>query len=313
MCLKKDSRHAAKKLDPDFRSMEAIGRLDNERQCVANEVTRKVAVWENRDRILAELQEYEERRLQTRCEQRQAKMLRRLNILMRHGPENRAYLYSVWRREDDQDEAFETARREKARRAMAEAAEVELKDLPPIVSFKWEDLREEFEKLVAARKAPASEAEELAENKRRAELEDLDPNSPEGKAYQEKFDAKLKQVEADYRANILPKVQPSPIKRSMGVPPMSNAAGKSARSKDKGTHGPEAHATKKKVGRVVNNRWVGPIPDQDSPEYQKYLDVLPDDAIPQLSKKDRAERAELERRRAGTEARDAARKKTDCA
>lgn len=211
---KKNGRFAAENLDPDFRSLEATGRNDRERQNVANEVTRAIAVWENRDRFLAQLQEYEQRRMNERNQQHEAELLRRLNIVSRHGPPQRAWLYAIWRRQDDHEEALETIRREKARKDFAAAAGLELKDLPPAAPFKWADLSDQFENFVKSANAPATEEEEIAEFNRMRELEYIDPNSPEGKAQQEKFDAQLKAAEADYRENVMPKVQ-SPIEREV--------------------------------------------------------------------------------------------------
>lgn len=240
---RKNGRHAADKLDPELRSTEAIGRNDEHRERVADQVTRQITVWENRDRFLAQLQRTEERRMQERREQRDAELLRRLNILARHGPQERAYLHGVWRRDDDAEEALEAIRREKARKDFAAAADVELKELPPPVPFKWEDVSDKFEAFVKANNAPTTEEEALAETRRMRELEYVDPNSPEGQAEQEKFDANLKVNEADYRNNVMPKAPPSPIDhRGMGVPPMSTH-----QEQVHMTHGPEVHATNPKV------------------------------------------------------------------
>jgi hypothetical protein len=213
---KKNGRFAADKLDPDFRSLEAVGRNDRHRQNIADEVTRRIAVWENRDLLLERLQNYEQRRSDERNSQRETELLRRLNIACRHNPLQRAYLYSVWRREDDHQEELESLRREQARKEFAAAAGVDPKDLPPAQPVKWADIAEQFEDFIQSAGHPQNEEEELAEHKRMQELEYLDPNSPEGQAHQEKFEAEFKKVEADYKANVLPKATPSPIDRGVG-------------------------------------------------------------------------------------------------
>ena len=88
---------------------------------------------------------------------------------------------------------------------------------------------EDREKLIKASAAPQSEEEAIAEVQRMQNLEYIDPNSPEGKAQQEKFEEEFRKTEADYKANVLPKATPSPISvGSAGVPrpPTSSSAHK---------------------------------------------------------------------------------------
>ena len=188
-------------------SCETVGRNDPERQKVADDLTRQIERWENRDRTLARLQEYEERRLQERTRQRQAELLRRLNIVsppwpagprlsMYSGPAPRGRSRrSIWR----------PIRCQLARQEFAAAAGVELNALPPLTPVKWADVSGHFENFIKSAKAPVTEDETLAEIKRMQELEYIDPNSAEGQAYQEKFNENLQAAEADYCANVMPR------------------------------------------------------------------------------------------------------------
>jgi hypothetical protein len=291
----KNARKVAEKLDPELHSTEAIGRNDEQRRHVANEVTRQIAVWENRDRFLEQLQKYEQRRLDERNTQRDAEHLRRLNILARHSPEQRAYLYGVWRRDDDHEQALEELRRETARRDFAAAAGIELKDLPPRAPFRWADLSGDFEKLIKASPAPKSEEEAVAEVQRMQQLEYIDPNSPEGKARAEKFEEEFKKVEADYKANVLPKVTPSPIDRRVG------SAGIPRPPLEEGTTTDQKGGCETPALPTRHQKWRGPVPDQDSPDRQAYLDSLGDDEVPELSETDRRRKADWDQRRKRSE------------
>jgi hypothetical protein len=61
---------------------------------------------------------------------------------------------------------------------------------------------------------------------------------------------------------------------------------------------------RKKRGRAVRGKWTGPIPDQNSPDRDAYLETLRDDEEPQLSEKDRLHKEDWDRRRKATEERE---------
>jgi hypothetical protein len=104
---------------------------------------------------------------------------------------------------------------------------------------------------------------------------------------------------------------------AFGVPPMSNGLASDAQT-SQGTHGPEATVVDEHRKSAHATKWSGPIPDEDSPERQAYLDSLGDDDLPELSEADRQRKADWDRRRAATEAREAEhfrkqKRKKDCA
>jgi len=221
----KHARWAAEKFDPDFNKVETVGRNDPERQKVADELTRRIEQLENQDRTLARLQQYEERRMQERIRQREDELLRRLNVMCKLDEQDKEYMHRFYRREDDWDVAMENTRREKARAEFAAAAGVSIDTLPAPTPFKWADMREQFKGFVDPLPEPTTPEQAAAEIERAKNLSYPDPNSPEEKARQAKFAEDLKAVEADYRANVMPKAAPSPIEREdrgMGVSAMSN-------------------------------------------------------------------------------------------
>jgi len=241
----KHARWAAEKFDPDFNKVETVGKNDPERQKVADDLTRKIEVLENQDRTLARLQEYEERRMHDRIQQREAELLRRLNVMCRLNEQDKEYMYRFYRREDDWDVAMENTRREKAREEFAQAAGVSIDKLPAPTPFKWADMREQFKGFVDPLPDPQTPEQAAAEIERAKNLSYPDPNSPEEKARQAKFAEDLKTVEADYGANVMPKATQSPIEREdrgMAVSAVSNETVQD-RQTSKDTHGPEAHAT----------------------------------------------------------------------
>ena len=147
---------AGDKYDPEFRKLETVGKNDPQRQQVADDVTRKVAVAENRERILARLQEVEERRAAQYVQQLEDRLRRRATILARHDPQTQAYLNAYYRRLDDHYAKMEEIRQAQARKDFAIAAEVKQSDLPPAPPLTWADLKEQFKDLVLPAQAPAT-------------------------------------------------------------------------------------------------------------------------------------------------------------
>ena len=144
-------------------------------------------------------------------------------------------------------------------------------------------MREQFKGFIDPLPDPQTPEQAAAEIERAKALSYPKPDSPEEKERVAKFEEEFKKIEADYRENILPKVPVSPIETASRAdipvcPAVPVAPGKGA--------------------------WTGPIPDQDSPDREAYLEALGDDEEPQLSEADRQRKADWDQRRKRTEERE---------